>query len=188
MNVGLMTKRTDNSERARRALCQRKKELTDLSDVPLREQTWQHQDRVGRLRRRALRDVRRCLRRAGGLPVNAVIASCLMVVTLLLYGFLALRPVTIDLSTHHAFEPAFVRVTVRVEPNPDNRNLRVEADGLSYRSSDIGLEGETAPLVHRIEWRAMPAGEYAVRALVTDSAQKIIARDATTLKVIGRDE
>lgn len=63
---------------------------------------------------------------------------------------LAVRAVTIDVSPHVAFAPAFVRVTVHVQPNAENRGLYVEADGETYRSSFVQLEGADAPITVRV--------------------------------------
>lgn len=118
---------------------------------------------------------------------EAVVGACLSVVTLALYVLLAVKPVTIAIAPHVAFAPAFVRVNVRVQPNAENRGLTVEADGEAYRSSYFSMEGENAPLRFQVEWPSLPAGEYDVRAVVSDSVQHVIARDVTTLKVIGRE-
>lgn len=117
--------------------------------------------------------------------MSPLIGACLCVVTLMFYTLLAIRPVTIDVTPHVAFAPAAVVVTVRVQPNQANRGLIVEAEGGDYRRSDVPLNGERAPIQHRIEWRALGAGEYAVVASVV-STTALVARARTNLKVIGR--
>jgi hypothetical protein len=48
-----------------------------------------------------------------------------------------------------------------VAPNEANRVLRVEIDSAGYyRSSDIQLEGASAPMSHFVDWKAVPAGKY----------------------------
>lgn len=112
-------------------------------------------------------------------------------VTVVVLGWLllmSLKAVTVDVTPHVAFAPAFVRVLVRVQPNAENRSLAVEADGPMYRSSVVPMEGADAPIVYWVEYPALDAGEYAVRASVANSVKHVIARDQTTLKVVGRGE
>lgn len=68
-------------------------------------------------------------------------------------------------------DPATVRITVAVEPNADNRLLRIEADGdRLYRSSEVPLEGENGQKVYTLEFRNLPAGNYTIRAAVLSRA------------------
>ena len=68
-------------------------------------------------------------------------------------------------------EPATVRLTVAVEPSPENRTLIVEADGdRLYRSSEVALEGEHGKRLHMLEFKNLPAGEYTLRAEVLSNA------------------
>jgi hypothetical protein len=68
-------------------------------------------------------------------------------------------------------DPATVRITIAVEPNADNRALRVEADGDHlYRSSEVVLEGENGKRLHTLEFKNLPAGHYVIRAAVLSNA------------------
>ena len=50
-------------------------------------------------------------------------------------------------------------------PNTENRTLRVEIESEDYfRSSEIQLDGATAPMSHFIDWKQMPPGMYAMTA------------------------
>jgi hypothetical protein len=81
-------------------------------------------------------------------------------------------------------DPATVRITVAVEPNADNRTLRVEADGdRLYRSSEVVLEGENGKKIHTVEFKNLPAGYYTIRAEVLSRAQ--IRGAAEELVVVG---
>jgi hypothetical protein len=65
---------------------------------------------------------------------------------------------------------------VVVERHPEHRQLALVAvDGdVVIRRSDVQLEGEKAPRVHRIEWRgALPAGELTIAALVFSSTNEV---------------
>jgi len=57
--------------------------------------------------------------------------------------------------------PGYLRSLIRVAPNADNRLLRVEIDSAGYyRSSEIELDGASAPMSHFMDWKAVPAGKY----------------------------
>jgi hypothetical protein len=63
--------------------------------------------------------------------------------------------------------PATVYILVAVEPNADNRLLRVEADGDDlYRASEIVLNGSESQRLHTVTFRSLPAGTYTLRAAV----------------------
>jgi hypothetical protein len=81
-------------------------------------------------------------------------------------------------------DPATVRITVAVEPNADNRALRIEADGdRLYRSSEVVLEGENGKKIHTVEFRNLPAGHYTIRAAVLSQAS--VRGAAEELVVVG---
>lgn len=65
------------------------------------------------------------------------------------------------------YEPAYVRVRVRVQRDPANRSLGVAlvSDGFERYSMEQ-LDGDRAALVRWIEYRDVPAGDYAVTATV----------------------
>ena len=80
--------------------------------------------------------------------------------------------VEIRLRGRYFSDPATVRITVAVEPNADNRALRVEADGdRLFRSSEVVLHGEDGKRLHTLEFKNLPAGSYTIRAAVLSSAQ-----------------
>jgi hypothetical protein len=65
--------------------------------------------------------------------------------------------------------PANLAAIARIAPDPGNRVLRIEADsGAFFRSSDVQLDGESAPRVMEVRFRDLPGGEYEVRALLLD--------------------
>jgi hypothetical protein len=94
---------------------------------------------------------------------------------------------TIDITPRVCLEGANVRVTVRVDPDPDNRILLIEADSVGFfLSSEIQLNGERAPLLHTLFLRSLPSGSYVVRATVTHTDG--ITRSAPMkLRVLGAD-
>ena len=78
--------------------------------------------------------------------------------------------VEIRLHGRYFIEPATVRILVAVEPDAENRALRIEADGdQMYRSSELTLTGANDKRLHSIEFRNLPAGSYTLRAEVRSS-------------------
>jgi hypothetical protein len=82
--------------------------------------------------------------------------------------------VSIRLNGRYYSEPATLHMTIAVEPSPDNRVLRVEADGDAfYRSADVSLEGSEAPKHHVLSFKNVPAGNYMLRAYVLAGGQAV---------------
>lgn len=64
-------------------------------------------------------------------------------------------------------EPATVRFTVAVEPDAQNRTLRIEADSPDlFRASDVALNGASEKRLHTITFKNLSAGYYTLRAQV----------------------
>jgi hypothetical protein len=75
--------------------------------------------------------------------------------------------VQIRLQGRFFAEPATVRITVAVEPDANNRRLRIAADADTYyRESEVTLEGEKDKRLHTLEFRSLPAGAYMLTAEV----------------------
>ena len=73
-------------------------------------------------------------------------------------------------SPRQALAPVNLRVSVRIEPNADNRVLTIVADSPEfYRSSQIQLEGELAPKTFTIEYPNVPGGTYEVTSVLVNS-------------------
>jgi hypothetical protein len=68
---------------------------------------------------------------------------------------------TLRLTPRFVSAPGYLRSLIRVAPNDANRVLRVEIDSAGYyRSSDITLDGASAPMSHFVDWKEVPAGKY----------------------------
>ena len=92
----------------------------------------------------------------------------------------------IQISGHYFAEPATVDVLVAVEPNKENRMLRIEADGDSFfRSSELELSGDTGQRYHNFMFKNIPAGEYVVRAVLLSSKREL-AMAQTNLSVLNK--
>ena len=79
--------------------------------------------------------------------------------------------VEIRLNGRFFAEPATVQLIVAVEPNAENRRLRVEADGDSmYRSTEIDLAGDKEQRLHTVQFKNLSAGGYTLRAQVLSTS------------------
>jgi hypothetical protein len=77
--------------------------------------------------------------------------------------------VTLRLTPRFVSAPGYLRSLIRVTPNAANRVLRVEIDSAAYyRSSDVQLDGASAPTTHFMDWKAVPAGKYDLIVSVLD--------------------
>lgn len=69
--------------------------------------------------------------------------------------------------------PASVQAVIQVPPSPDNRLLRVTLDSENfYRSSDVQLDGDRAPVQHLLVWRDVTAGTYDVIVELYDNMNR----------------
>ncbi len=80
-------------------------------------------------------------------------------------------------------------VKATVTRNADNRWLHIEAEsGSFYRSSEIQLDGDRAPLITEIRLNNLPGGEYTVRAVLRNNLgeETIVRRTALVLAASRR--
>ena len=79
--------------------------------------------------------------------------------------------VEIRLSGRFFAEPATVQLVVAVEPNAENRTLRVEADGDNmFCATEIQLAGAREQRLHTVEFKNLSAGGYTLRAQVLSNS------------------
>jgi hypothetical protein len=79
--------------------------------------------------------------------------------------------VQIRLSGRYFSAPATIQMIVAVEPNAQNRMLRVEANsGTMYTASDMELAGDREQRLHTIQFKDLPVGKYMLRAQVLSTS------------------
>jgi hypothetical protein len=79
--------------------------------------------------------------------------------------------VEIRISGHFFAEPATVQMIIAVEPNAENRTLRVEADGDNmFCATEVSLAGDKEQRLHTIQFKNLAAGEYTLRAQVLSNS------------------
>ena len=75
--------------------------------------------------------------------------------------------VEIRLSGRYFAEPATVQMIIAVEPDAQNRTLRVEADGDNmFCSTEVQLSGDKEQRLHTVQFKNLAAGGYTLRAQV----------------------
>ena len=100
----------------------------------------------------------------------------------------ASEKLTLRVTPNVSSAPSTVIARAYVEPNADNRWLRVEADsGSFYRSSEVQLDGDKAPMLTEFRLNSLPSGEYTVRATLIDSmgVETVVRRSALVLSRFG---
>lgn len=86
-------------------------------------------------------------------------------------GSSAKENVQIRLTGHFFSEPATVQMVVAVEPDAENRTLRVEADGENmFCATELSLAGDREQRLHTIQFKNLAAGEYTLRAQVLSNS------------------
>jgi hypothetical protein len=84
--------------------------------------------------------------------------------------------------------PSTVIVKATVTRNANNRWLRIEAESETfYRSSDVQLEGDKAPLVTEIRLDNLPGGAYTVSAVLRYNLgeETVVRRTALVMSRFG---
>ena len=76
---------------------------------------------------------------------------------------------TLKVTPNVSSAPSTVLVRATVPKDAANRALDIGADsGSFYRSSEIQLDGDRAPLVTEVQLKNLPSGEYTVVAVLRD--------------------
>ena len=93
---------------------------------------------------------------------------------------------TLRMTPRFVSAPGFLRSLIRVAPNDANRVLRVEIDSEGYyRSSDIQLDGASAPMSHFVDWKDVPAGKYDLKVSVIGPSGDARAVRSLNFQVLG---
>jgi hypothetical protein len=82
--------------------------------------------------------------------------------------------------------PGHLVVQIEVEPDSANRAIQVIAESSDlYRSSEIQLEGDTAPRRNTFEFKGLPSGAYRIQAILLGSGGQQRALVVRKLEVIA---
>ena len=82
--------------------------------------------------------------------------------------------------------PGRLVVETVVEPDSANRAIQVVAESADwYRSSEVQLDGDTAPRRNTFEFNGLPKGTYQIHAMLLDSVGQQRALVVRTLVVVS---
>ena len=115
-----------------------------------------------------------------------VVGATLAILIAATAGQGATERLTLRVTPNVSNAPSTVTVRAFVEKHAANRSLAIAADsGSFYRSSEVQLEGDRAPLVTQISLKNLPSGEYTVVAELRDNTgERIVVRH--TVLVLAR--
>jgi hypothetical protein len=95
--------------------------------------------------------------------------------------------VSVHVTPAVAFAPADLRVRASVPADEANRAVEILAESPNfYSSSEIELDGESAPRTTVVEFRSVPVGVYSVRVIVKGRSGREIGSAATAVNIVGR--
>jgi len=95
---------------------------------------------------------------------------------------------TLRVTPNVSAAPSTVVAQATVTRNAGNRSLHIEAEsGTFYRSSEVQLDGDKAPLITEIRLNNLPGGEYTIKAVLRNNLgeQTIVRRTALVTSRLG---
>ncbi len=97
-------------------------------------------------------------------------------------------PLTLRVTPRLAWIGSAVQALVRITPDDRNRRLRITVDSPDYyRSSDVTLDGAEARQSHLLLLTSLPAGSYAIQAVVYGPSEER-GRIEQKFDVLGQDD
>ena len=123
--------------------------------------------------------------------MRCVIPCCALVTfwTILTLAHLAVsapQPIAISVSPRIGFAPANLSIQVRVHPSPDDRWIDVQTDGGEFaRRSQWTIEPDRT--LYRVDWRALPAGDYDIVARLGHGDQ-VSGSDRVSVQLMGAEQ
>ncbi len=95
----------------------------------------------------------------------------LFMLLMLAPGARARNKLTLKVYPAVAFAPAHVIVSATIEADAQNRAVEIIAESDDYyRSSEIELDGDSAPRMSRFEFHSLPPGTYHVKGILYGSS------------------
>jgi len=93
---------------------------------------------------------------------------------------------TLTVSPAVAFAPATLVVRARIESDARNRTFEIVAESSDfYRSSEVQLDGDSAPVTNTFEFRSLPSGTYEIKAAVLDASGQPRASARSQVNIIA---
>jgi hypothetical protein len=118
--------------------------------------------------------------------MKAVLVGLLLCATAIPVGAGEPERLAIRVSPAVAFAPANLVVRARIASDADNRTVEIIAESEDfYRSSELELEGDRAPLTSLFEFRSLPPGIYEVKAVLRGTSRRELASVRQQVNVIA---
>ena len=96
-------------------------------------------------------------------------------------------PVIVRVWPPTAIEPANLLVMLVVERNPENRAMRITAEGDDYfSSSEVSIDGDRGPRVRTVIFRGVPAGDYMLLGEVLGANRQVRGEASARALVASR--
>ena len=93
--------------------------------------------------------------------------------------------ISMQVSPSVAFAPANLSVRTTIASDADNRAIEIVAESTDfYRSSEMQLDGESAPKTTIFQFRSLPMGEYSVRAVLRGQGGRELASTARIVNIV----
>ena len=93
--------------------------------------------------------------------------------------------ISMQVSPSVAFAPANLSVRTTIAADADNRAIEIVAESTDfYRSSEMQLDGESAPKTTTFQFRSLPMGEYSVRAVLRGQGGRELASTAQIVNIV----
>ena len=84
-----------------------------------------------------------------------------------------------------SFDPGFIEIDIRYNPDKRDRALVIEIDSEQlFRSSTIAVSGADAPGSRWLRFEGLPAGNYSVRVLL-DRGDHVVTEGTSSFRVVG---
>ena len=93
--------------------------------------------------------------------------------------------ISMRVSPSVAFAPANLSVRTTIAADAKNRAIEIVAESTDfYRSSEMQLDGESAPKTTIFQFRSLPTGEYSVRAVLRGQGGRELASTAQIVNIV----
>ena len=93
--------------------------------------------------------------------------------------------ISMQVSPSVAFAPANLSVRTTIAADARNRTIEIVAESTDfYRSSEMQLDGESAPKTTIFQFRSLPTGEYSVRAVLRGQGGRELASTAQIVNIV----
>jgi hypothetical protein len=93
---------------------------------------------------------------------------------------------TLTVSPAVAFAPATLVVRAHIGSDSRNRAVEIVAESPEfYRSSEVQLDGDNAPVTNTFEFRSLPSGTYEIKATLIDSGGQPRASARSSVNIIA---